>query len=189
MIVYVDMDGVIVDLLTPWLAQYNEDFRDSVKPEDIKEWDTSKFVKCGKLIFNYLDHEGIWFNAPPYPGAIEMLKKWHDQGHELYLATTPWHSKYCLIEKVLWVNKHLPFLGCERLIFTHNKGLLRGDILIDDKPENLTGFRGARVLHEKSWSVARKLGKTISPNERLFIAPTLESIDTIFFGNKVEQVV
>ena len=51
-----DIDGVLADLHTAWLDEYNKDFDDNLTISYITQWEMDKFVKpeCGKKIFNYL---------------------------------------------------------------------------------------------------------------------------------------
>ena len=47
---------------------------------------------------------------------------------------------YCVLEKYQWVEKYLGYGFTKKLILTRDKTLVRGDMLIDDKPE-ITGIQ------------------------------------------------
>ena len=70
----------------------------------------------------------------PIEGGIETvkyLKKSKD--YEPYILTAP--SEYnplSYTEKRIWIERYLGFDFVERLIICSNKGLLKGDVLIDD---------------------------------------------------------
>jgi len=44
-IIAVDQDYVLAKLTEKWLKYYNTIFNDNLKPEDIKTWDITKYVK------------------------------------------------------------------------------------------------------------------------------------------------
>jgi 5'(3')-deoxyribonucleotidase len=58
----------------------------------------------------------------------------------------------------MWLEEHMPFLPYSRLILIHDKHLLQGDMLVDDKPENLVAFRGHRVLFNRPWNKTLNTG-------------------------------
>lgn len=152
--VYFDMDGVLADLLHGWLPYLNEITGKNLTHADVDMWGLEKvygipFSKIRKP----LHKPGFWENLPPYPGAIEYVLNLHSRGYQIYIATTPFPSDNCAWEKKLWFEQHLPFLAPTRLILIHDKHLLWGDALIDDKPENLVGFMGKRILMNQPWNV------------------------------------
>ena len=68
----------------------------------------------------------------PMPGAIKAVQELIDMGHELFIATTPpWNHPDSWGQKRDWVEKNLPKLK-KKMVLTHRKDLLIGDILIDD---------------------------------------------------------
>jgi len=57
-------------------------------------------------------------------------------GHDVRIVTSPWVSNpTCASDKLNWVVKHYGSHWGPRVIITADKTLVRGDILIDDKPE------------------------------------------------------
>ena len=86
-IVYIDMDGVIVDF-----------------GKAIKDW----FEKHPHLEERYKTHpdhiQGLFRIAPPIKGAIEAIKKLHNSGkYELFIATSaPWGNPQSLTDKRFW---------------------------------------------------------------------------------------
>ncbi|WLD93243.1 5'(3')-deoxyribonucleotidase [Alkalihalobacillus sp. AL-G] len=136
----IDMDSVICDLMTEWHSRYNQEYDDTLSVQDLKCWNSEKYVKdeCGTKIYDYLDEPGIFIKLEPLPHAIEVLSRLHEK-HEILIVTTS--RTYAYTEKEKWVEKHLPFIGKRNLIFTHRKEMIRGDILFDDAPHNLTAFQ------------------------------------------------
>ena len=65
-------------------------------------------------------------------GAQEAVKELLEMEHELFIATTPpWNNPDAWGQKRNWVEKNFPELK-RKMVLTHRKDLLIGDILIDD---------------------------------------------------------
>jgi 5'-nucleotidase len=130
-IVYIDMDGVIVDF-----------------GKAIKDW----FEKHPHLEERYKTHpdhiQGLFRIAPPIKGAIEAIKKLHNSGkYELFIATSaPWGNPQSLTDKRFWLEDYFDNIFHKRLFTTHRKDLLMGDYLIDDRLKNGAGEFGGELL-------------------------------------------
>lgn len=137
-----DLDSTLCDLLEAWLKAYNEKFDDNLKPEDIADWNIKKFVKdeAKKEIFKIINSEGFYKNVKPIEELVEKAKSLHEQGHKLAICTSCANNTVMIKGKIDWLKKHTPFISRENFMFVNNKGLLRADILYDDKPENILDF-------------------------------------------------
>lgn len=144
-IVYIDMDGVIVDF-----------------GKAIEDW----FEKHPHLKERYKTHpdhiQGLFRIAPPIKGAIEAIKKLHNSGkYELFIATSaPWGNPQSLTDKRFWLEDYFDNIFHKRLFTTHRKDLLMGDYLIDDRLKNGAGeFSGELLRFGFDWE------NDNSPNE------------------------
>ena len=144
-IVYIDMDGVIVDF-----------------EKAIKDW----FEKHPHLEERYKTHpdhiQGLFRIAPPIKGAVEAIKKLHNSGkYELFIATSaPWGNPQSLTDKRFWLEDYFDNIFHKRLFTTHRKDLLMGDYLIDDRLKNGAGdFKGKLLRFGYDWE------NNNSPNE------------------------
>lgn len=140
-----DMDSITVDLMGPWLDDYNSQVRRPASPvlkiEDIHSWDLHKLVPEGLDIYKVIEQQGFFRHLPDLPGAIEGTQELLDDGHDAILLTAG--SNCAPSEKAAWVMEHMPFMK-NRLIITHArtpKEIIYGDVLIDDGPHNISGFR------------------------------------------------
>lgn len=125
-IVYVDMDNVLVDF--PWgIEQLSEELK--------KEYEGD------------LDEIPDFFrDLPPIDGAIEGFQKLSNEYDTYILSTAPWRNPTAWVDKLLWVQQHLPEAAHKRLILSHNKHLNKGDYLIDDRKANGAGdFSGEHI--------------------------------------------
>lgn len=126
-IIFIDMDGVLVD----FSYQLQKYLNDSTIPDSLKD--------------SPEDIEGFFLDAPPIRGAIECVTKLSQSNKfDLYIATSaPWNNPSSLTDKRIWIENHFGVLFKKKLITTHRKDLLVGDILIDDRPNNGTkNFNG-----------------------------------------------
>jgi 5'-nucleotidase len=138
--ILIDMDSVICDLMSEWHRRYNEDYQDNLSVENLMCWRSEDYVKseCGEKIYDYLDQPGIFLHLKPLPYAIEVLERL-SLNYDVLIVTSS--RTYAYTEKEQWVEKHLPFIGKNNLIFSHRKEMIRGDLLFDDAPHNLIAFK------------------------------------------------
>lgn len=117
-ILYVDLDGVLADY------------------ESAKQGTTEEERK----------QKGFFENLLPLEGAIDAFKKLSEKYETYFLSTAPWTNIHAPSEKRIWVEKHLGEYAFKKLILTHNKGLLKGDFLIDDRTLNgVEEFEGEHI--------------------------------------------
>lgn len=75
---------------------------------------------------------GFFLNLKPLPDAIESVKKLMED-HDVWFASRPsFYNPLSYTEKRVCIENHFGFDVVSKLILIPNKGLLKGDILIDD---------------------------------------------------------
>lgn len=153
--IYLDLDETLVNLVDPWLKVLNKmsghnHTRDVVGAYSVEEHYKDKLSE--DEIFIPFNTEGFWSELPPLDGAIDFVQNLLEDAHDVYVVTVPADSPICHAEKEEWVKTWLPEIGRERLIFCHHKFLLRGDALLDDNPNYLSRFEGARLLFDRPWN-------------------------------------
>jgi len=109
-IIYVDMDGVITN------------FKKAADEEAAKAGVPKLTRPDLKVNFRDLDL---------MPGAQDALMRLNND-FDIFIATTPpWSRPDVWAHKREWIEEHFPWLK-RKMILTHRKDLLIGDILIDD---------------------------------------------------------
>lgn len=143
MIILIDMDNTLADfdraLLESWRTLYPNEFY--VPLEKRKSFHPHKDYPehLQRKIEEICHTAGFIRNLPPIPGGIEAVKAMLAGGHDVRFCTSHLSGyDYCLLEKYQWIDAYFGAEAVNRIIFTRDKTLIRGDILIDDKPE-ITG--------------------------------------------------
>ena len=97
----------------------------------------------GESLFS---HPTAYKDLEPIEGAIDAFHKLNSK-YEVYILSTPaWSNPASYTEKRLWVEKHLGPPSKKKLILSHNKGLLIGDYLVDDRIANgVADFKGEHI--------------------------------------------
>ena len=136
-LLYIDLDGVIADFIS---AMHSHPLRE-IPPYD-EHPDTIP---------------NIFRNLKPIEGAIASVNQLlESEKYEVYfLSTAPWNNPSAWTDKRLWIEEQFGDKINRRLILTHRKDLVMGDILIDDRPNNgAKDFEGELI----------KFGSTEYPN-------------------------
>jgi len=129
-ILYIDMDGVLVD------------FDSGIAQLDAK---TEK-----EYVGRFDEVPGIFGTMKPVEGAIEAFNQLADKFDCYILSTSPWDNSTALQDKQNWVKKYLKEKAYKRLIFSHHKNLNKGDYLIDDRDKRgVKDFEGEHIWFGK----------------------------------------
>jgi 5'-nucleotidase len=127
-ILYIDMDGVIVDFDSAF---------ERLDPAVLDEFRG-----------NEDQIPGLFGLMTPIAGAIEAVTELTTIFDTYVLSTVPWHNISGASQKIEWIQDHF---GAQegsplwkRVILSHHKHLNRGDFLIDDRPHR----NGAREFEE-----------------------------------------
>ena len=114
-ILYIDMDGVIVDF---------QSGIDSLSKEEYEKY-YGRFFLC----------PNIFSKMKPMDGALDAVAKLSEK-YDTYILSGPgWDNASAWSDKYNWVHEYLPFMR-KRLILSSHKNLNRGDYLIDDRTAN-----------------------------------------------------
>ncbi|PTB92435.1 hypothetical protein C9974_12710 [Marinobacter sp. B9-2] len=116
-IIYIDMDDTLCDFQGAFAKALNE------RPEMPYPQSQYRFFA----------------NLEPIAGAIETFKDMiRSDVYDPYILSAPsLKNAFSYSEKREWVETHIGYDFCDRLIICAHKGLLRGDILVDDKSSGM----------------------------------------------------
>jgi 5'-nucleotidase len=139
--ILIDMDGVIADFegdfLRRWIELHPE--KSFIPLEERKGFYVkSQYPKEYHTFVEEIYHGcGFYQNLPPIPGSLEALKELQASKHDILLCTSPMLPKYenCVLEKYHWVYDRLGEHWVNNIVLTKDKTIVKGDVLIDDKPE------------------------------------------------------
>lgn len=99
-----------------------------------------------------------WFESlPAVEGAVEGLNALaaHHGVADVFLCTKPMErNPTCRDDKAEWVRHHLGDEWVRKLIISPDKGMVRGDILLDDapKPEWIERAEWVPVIYPERWN-------------------------------------
>lgn len=126
--IFVDMDNVLCD--------YDKAYNQALEQYPEVAYPQSQY--------------GFFASLQPIDGAIDAIKTLLLRADiEVFILTAPSiKNPLCYTEKRIWVEKWLGMAMVERLIISPNKGILRGDILIDDhnSGNGQEHFKGRMIL-------------------------------------------
>ena len=132
-ILFFDMDGVLVDFMSV-VKEYHPDI------DLLEEHERKPLIKKLCLLPEF------YSKMPPYPGAIDS---WHTLGQKFdnYILSAPkWQNPFSYIEKRIWCDEYLGESVYKKLILSHNKGILSGFGLIDDRLKyGVDKFKGLHI--------------------------------------------
>lgn len=158
-IVYVDVDDTTLDLHGEWVTnRYNNDYNDNLTRRDVKTWELHKFVKpeCGRKIYDYLNDPDLYKSVKPLPGAIEGIEKIRSLGWRVIFLTAYFNTPKIEALHNYGLLKEYPYndgrwhTACD-VVMANDKTLLKGDMLIDDKTDNIEKF-GKGLIFDQPWN-------------------------------------
>ena len=168
MIIIVDMDNTLVDfdagLLAEWRRLYPDEFFVPLEQRTTFHPHRDYPEHLQDKIKTLCHSQGFVRNLPAMPGGIEAVHEMLAKGHDVRFCTSHFEEyTHCIYEKFQWIETHFDASFVNRIILTRDKTLIRGDILIDDKP-NITGIEKPaweHVLYD------RPFNRDITKNRRL----------------------
>lgn len=106
----IDIDNVISDSYTQYLARYNQQYRTEIRLEEVIDFyylDNLEQAN-GQRVVGYIDQlvydEVFQANIPPYIPAQAVVKKWRKKGYSItYITSRPKEVKKATLR---WLEKH-----------------------------------------------------------------------------------
>lgn len=138
--ILVDIDGTIADFNGEFDRRYKKLYPDEIfiPSENRKTFhiESSYPKELADKIVDIFHEPGYFRSLQPIEGAIDALHMLDGKGYKIFLCTAPLTNAHgSMQEKVDWVKEHLGKRWIKKMIITDDKTLVRGSILIDDKPD------------------------------------------------------
>lgn len=127
-ILYCDMDGVICC------------FETGVKAYEPKmKWEREDVDRVCEA------NPRLFLTLPEIEGAKQALNKLNEKFDIYFLSTPMWNIPESYMDKRIYIESMFPWAE-KKLILTHNKGLLKGNFIIDDRTVNgVDKFQGYHI--------------------------------------------
>ncbi len=136
-ILLVDMDDVLCD----WSGKVTKVTGIPVvrRPDGMAKWTEYQH----QIVSDLEKTEHFYLQIDPIPYAVKAIK-YLNKYFEIYVVSTPsWNNPSSFTDKRLWIETHFGTLLDKKLILTHRKDLIIGDIIIDDRLVNgVENFKG-----------------------------------------------
>jgi 5'(3')-deoxyribonucleotidase len=142
----IDMDEVIADPLSKFIALYSRDYGIEIPAE----------LEAGKEIFqmvpeninrkwyDYINEPGFFRDLPLIPGSQETIKALHDK-YDVYIVSAAMQFRNSLTDKFDWLQEHFSFISWKNIVFCGDK-IIDADVMIDDRIKNFASFDGRKLL-------------------------------------------
>lgn len=141
--VLLDCDGVLADFHTPCLEIIRELTGQDHKITDIGEWNIFDSLGIDSdtraATYDRMNKPGWCYSLKPYPGVaqgVEALRMIAD----VYIVTSPMRGDTWHREREIWLYNHFG-ITTKNIVHTSSKHVVHGDVLIDDREDNLIAWR------------------------------------------------
>ena len=142
--VLLDCDGVLADFTSLALQFIENETGKLYKQEDIPHWEIFESLGYPELWskFNLRAGDvGFCSGIKPYRQAMAGVKKLRNDC-EILIVTAPVDALPWMYERAHWLEEHFD-ISRKKVIFAHEKQHVRGDMLVDDKPDNVFAWAKA----------------------------------------------
>jgi len=135
-VVLLDYDDVLFDFLGEILVEYNKRMNSQLKINDIKSWDLSE-VGDIHVFMDIIRDATLWSRMKEKNNAMRIVQRLINDGRWTVLICTACTTLEEYVAKVKIIEEKLPGFDTSKIISCTDKHLIRGDVLVDDKIENL----------------------------------------------------
>jgi 5'(3')-deoxyribonucleotidase len=143
------VDGVIANFRKLFVDCCNEANGTEFTTENTgDDWSYTKSLGLSRedsaRTWEHICHHGRANDMELLPGALFGVETLIKTGHAVYFVTSPVPSSstWCY-DRRQWLSRHFGVEAAEKVVFTNQKHLVRGDVFVDDKPENVRTWEAA----------------------------------------------
>lgn len=141
--VLLDCDGVLSDFLGGLLSIVNAERNTIFRPDDCTEWDIGKaFNLDWGYLTQVVERPGFCYSLDLLPGVKDAVFGLRCTGAEVFCVTSPFSGPTWMSERSAWLKDRLE-IDKAHVFHGYTKRLVRGDVLVDDKPETIVEWAKA----------------------------------------------
>src|SRR5262249_54085271 len=145
--VAVDMDEVIVDILTRQLEWYNRATGENLSPELIAQIGLEAAIPAEhRELFESIPHQPGFFDDLGIIENSQRALRLLDANFDVFITSAAMEVPSSFDAKFKWLQKHFPFIPPSRIVFCGDKEIVNADYLIDDRSRHFARFRGTGIL-------------------------------------------
>jgi 5'(3')-deoxyribonucleotidase len=143
----IDMDEVMADTISHFLAKYNASFGTSIKPADFHGKHVFEIIHEDHRLEarGYFDEDDFFADIPLMPHSAEVVEALMEK-YEVFITTAAMDVPRSFAAKFQWLQRHFPFIPTARIVFCGDKSIIAADYLIDDNLRQLNAFRGEGII-------------------------------------------
>lgn len=136
-IILCDQDDVLARYCKRVMEKYNKKFNTNHTVDELDDWEAVK--KFGDDMMEIMCEPSIYLELEPIIDGINTLKHLIESDmFDVYIVTAA-HASGCE-NKYHWIKEHMDFFNTDHIIYAKKKGLIMGDLLIDDAIHNVVDF-------------------------------------------------
>lgn len=166
----IDVDGVLGDFVGPTLDIANRLAGTSYTAEDVREWDLFNLPGLREVedaTWKVISEVGWARTQPVLPGAIAAMQAFQEIG-DVRIITAPVHAPTFCYDRKMWLLENFG-IKHSHVIFATEKHYVDGDMLLDDKVENVRDWLQERGRRRGGTAVlwARPYNETFDSHPRM----------------------
>lgn len=172
-----DLDGVLADIIHPWIENHNKQYKKSINKEDINQWDFWRKIGLDKYEFyrQLSNSWERWKDVPPTENDIaSAVDRLHSLGRVDIVTARDKESTNNVIN---WLEHNgIKFNEYVSVFDGRDKAKLDYDVFIDDSPHNVERMdsKGSNVLlYDQPWN------REVNSRKIIRIKKLIESINII----------
>jgi len=139
-VILIDMDNTLAnfdkEFAKRWVAARPDDETTMITERKHFELEENFDAELAPVAVKIMSTAGFFIDFEPAPGAVTAVQEMLEAGYTVFFCTAPHPFQYetCVAEKYAWVRKHFGDDYLARIIITRDKSVVKGTVLIDDKP-------------------------------------------------------
>ncbi len=159
--VLLDCDGILSDFHAMYLPVVEKFTGISLTESDVTQFDVLDQIGKKHLqdqVNKHIEWNELCSKIPVLPGAKEALDKLR-RFHDVVIVTAPMNTQTWCYERTQWLKREFD-IPKSKIVFTHSKYYVGGDVFIDDSLDNCQKWANNQIgrvfLWDRPWNRKRK---------------------------------